>query len=42
MVSGVPSLLCYYNENKSMWPDEAISSSSEDQINIFFDTVESA
>ena len=41
MVSGVPSLLCYYNENKSMWPDEAISSSSEDQINIFFDTVES-
>lgn len=39
IVSGVPSLICYYNENKSNWPDEAISSSDELTIKTFFDTV---
>ncbi len=39
VLSGVPSLICYYEENKSIWPDEAISSSSEEQISYFFDTI---
>lgn len=39
VVTGVPSLLCYYGENKSIWPDEVISSSAKEQIDIFFETV---
>lgn len=39
MVSGVPSLLCYYKDNTSVWPDEAISSSGEQDIKYFFETV---
>jgi thioredoxin 1 len=39
MVSGVPSLLCYYEDNTSVWPDEAISSSRGVDIKYFFETV---
>jgi thiol-disulfide isomerase/thioredoxin len=36
MVSGIPSLLCYYEDNTSIWPDEAISTSKEEDICAFF------
>lgn len=39
MIQGVPSLIFYNSENKSLWPDVAISSSNEKDINYFFDTV---
>lgn len=39
MVSGIPSLICYYEENTSIWPDEAISSSKQEDIDYFFKTI---
>lgn len=39
IVSGIPSLVAYYKDNTSLWPDEAISSSDPTDIKAFFDTV---
>jgi hypothetical protein len=39
IVSGIPSLVAYYKDNTSLWPDEAISSSDPTDIKAFFNTV---
>lgn len=39
MVSGIPSFLCYYEDNTSLWPDEAISTSKKEDIEYFFKLV---
>ena len=38
IVNGIPSLVCYFEDNVSFWPDEAISSSKEQDIDQFFQT----
>tara|TARA_Y100000389_G_scaffold14646_1_gene12996 strand:+ start:540 stop:914 length:375 start_codon:yes stop_codon:yes gene_type:complete len=42
MIQGVPSLIFYDSENKTLWPDIAISSSKESDINYFFESVVNA
>ena len=39
IVAGIPSLIAYYKDNTSIWPDEAISSSDPNDIEAFFNTV---
>jgi thiol-disulfide isomerase/thioredoxin len=39
IVTGIPSLVCYYKDNDTFWPDEAISSSNKEDIEYFFKTV---
>ena len=39
IISGIPSLVAYYKDNKSIWPDEALSSSDPNDIKAFFQTV---
>ncbi len=39
MIQGVPSLVYYNSENKTIWPSEAISSSKPEDINNFFNKI---
>ena len=36
LVTSIPALICYNKDNKSLWPDEIISSSNKDDIDRFF------
>ena len=37
MISGIPTILCYYPENTSYIPDDSISGTNVKDINDFFD-----
>lgn len=39
ILNGIPSLVCYKNTNETIYPDFCISSSSENDINQFFNEV---
>tara|TARA_B110000305_G_scaffold173709_1_gene192029 strand:+ start:2952 stop:3284 length:333 start_codon:yes stop_codon:yes gene_type:complete len=39
IVAGIPSIVAYYDDNDSFWPDECVSSSSSHDIGIFFNTI---
>ena len=36
LVTSIPALICYKEDNKSLWPDEIISSSNKNDIDNFF------
>ena len=36
MVNGVPTILCYHEENESIYPDDSISGTNKENIEHFF------